>query len=326
MNVVVLGGYRFAGRALIDELLARGHTVAAFNRGNDPLPPGVEHIAGDRDDPSPLAGRTWDVAIDTSGYIPRHLTASAGLLAPNVNRYAFVSTLSVYGFPVDAGADETHPLVELTPGADPDDNRNNETYGMRKALCEAAAEAAMPGRVLAIRAGFIVGPYDYTDRFNVWIERAAHQVAMVVPGPPGGPLQLIDVRDLAAWIVDASEAGLTGPYNVTGPERTAMDVARACVAGTGSSCDVVSVPTDVALAAGIVPWEHLPFWLEPEHDGLMRMDIRKALAAGLRTRPLAETVAATYAWLRTSSHERKVRVPPETERAALETARTRMAT
>jgi 2'-hydroxyisoflavone reductase len=320
MELLLLGGYRFLGRAIVEVAQARGHAVTAFNRGNLTPPPGVETIRGDRDDPAPLAGRRFDAAIDTSGYIPRHVRAAAEVLGDAIQRYIFVSTLSVYADPMAAGCDETGARKTLPAGADADgSDLTIETYGARKALCEDALEAVMPGRNVSVRAGFIVGPHDNTDRFNSWIERAAAGERFLVPGAPDAPIQMIDVRDIAAWIVDAAESRRHGPFNVTSPPGflTALDVARACIAGTGSRAVPVFVASERAKTAGLVPWEHIPFWVEPDIFPLMQMSVDRALATGLTLRPLAETVRDTYAWLRTTDHKRLVVCPPDLEAAAL---------
>ena len=323
MKVLLLGGYRFVGRAIIEAAQARGHIVTAFNRGNAETLPDVEEIRGDRDDPQVLARRSWDAVIDTSGYIPRHVLASAGVLCDLVETYVFVSTLAVYAEPMTVGSDESAARKPFPTGADPNgSDLSAQTYGPRKVLCENALESAVPGRYVAVRAGYIVGPYDNTDRFSSWVERAARSEPFLVPGESDAPLQMIDVRDLAAWILGAAEARLRGPYNVTAPARpyTVLDVARACIAGTGSRAVPAVVPSDAAKAAGLVPGRHIPFWTEPEAYSLMRVNVERALATGLRTRPLVDTVRDTWAWLRTSNHPRQVVCPPELERAAIAAA------
>jgi 2'-hydroxyisoflavone reductase len=320
MDLLLLGGYQFLGRAVIAEAQARGHTVTAFNRGNLAPLPGVTEVRGDRGDPGALAGMRFDAVVDTSGYIPRHVRLAAEALRATVERYVFVSSLSVYADPMPPGCEESAPRKALPDGADPNGgDLSGETYGARKALCEDELDAVMPERNVAVRAGFIVGPHDNTDRFNSWIERAAHGDRFLVPGDPEAPLQMIDVRDLAAWIVGAVEARLHGAYNVTAPATpyTARDVADACIAGTGSRAEPIFVPSDIAKAAGLVPWEHIPFWIEPEIATLMQMNVARAFATGLRVRPLRDTVRDTYAWLRASDHQRRIVCPPELERAAL---------
>ena len=317
MDLLLIGGYKFVGRAVIEAAQGRGHSVSAFNRGSIEAMPGVEAILGDRDDPSALGGRRWDAVIDTSGYVPRHVKSTAELLRDAVETYVFVSSTAVYAQQLP-GNDETAPLSVLPADADPG-VYVREFYSPLKVLCEAAAEAALPGRAVMARAGFIVGPHDNIDRFNSWIVRAARNEPMLVPGAAGAPLQLIDVRDLGAWLVSAAESRLHGPFNVTGPIEpiTVLDAARACIAGTGSAATAVVVPSNVARAAGVVPWEHVPFWNDPADYGLMQANIARAVASGLRTRPLVETVRDTYAWLKTSSEPRKIVCPPELERAAL---------
>jgi 2'-hydroxyisoflavone reductase len=320
LNVLLLGGYRFVGRALIAAAQARGHAVTAFNRGNLAPLPGVERLTGDRDAPAFPDGRRWDVAIDTSGYIPRHVRASATALRERIAQYVFVSSLSVYPFPLPPGLDETAAVAAMPPGADPDDAANMETYGARKAACEAVLAELLPERVLAVRAGFIIGPHDNTGRFNSWIERAARPQPFVVPGDLDQPVQFIDVRDLAEWIVQMAERRASGVYNVTGPERPLRlgAVAQACIDATRSGASLLPIPSAELEAAGVAGWQHLPFWLAPEEYGLMQIDIERALVAGLRFRPLEQTVRETWAWLRASAHERRIVFPPELERALVE--------
>jgi 2'-hydroxyisoflavone reductase len=320
LNVLLLGGYRFVGRALIAAAQARGHAVTAFNRGNLTPLPGVEQLTGDRDAPAFPPDRRWDVVVDTSGYIPRHVRASATALSERIGQYVFVSSLSVYPFPMPPGLDETAAVQAMPAGADPDDAADVETYGARKAACEAALEELLPGRVLAVRAGFIVGPYDNTDRFNSWIERAARPQPFIVPGDPAAPMQLIDARDLAEWIVQMAERRAGGVYNVTGPDRplTAGDVAATCIEATGSAATVLPIASADLEAAGVDGWNQLPFWLAPDEYGIMQINVERALVAGLRFRSLATTVRDTYAWLRASGHPRRVAFPPELERALIE--------
>jgi len=329
LNILLLGGYRFLGRAIIAQAQARGHAVSAFNRGSLTTMPGVEQISGDREAPAFADGRRWDVAIDTSGYIPRHALRSAEALSARVERYVYVSSLSVYPQPIAPGVVETAALAEMPDGRDPDDAADIATYGARKAACEYVIESLLPGRVMIVRAGFIVGPHDNTDRFNSWIERAARPLPyFVIPSNVEGlpqPLQLIDARDLAAWMIGMVEERATGAYNVTGPEQPLQlrDVAQTCIDATGSHGTVLAVPSDELKAAGVVPWEHIPFWLEPDEYGIMQANIDRALATGLRFRPLAETVRDTYAWLQTSGHQRRVVFPPDLEAAAISRFRAR---
>ena len=322
MRILLLGAYRFLGRAVIDRALELGHHVTTFNRGNHPPPAGVEPIFGARDDVSALAQGAWDAVIDTSGQTPGQVERSASLLRDRAAHYTFVSTLSVYAWPPPAGVREDAPLPPLRPGADPEDAANMETYGMRKALAEAAAEAAFPHRALLVRAGFIVGPYDLSDRFVSWLDRAQRGEPMLVPDPDS-PVQVIDVRDLAAWIIEAAERRIAGAFNVTGPDPapTMRTLAQTIVEVTASGAELVPVDTGRARALGIEPWTDITYWNEPADRGVMLADITKALAAGLRFRPLAETVRDTYAWSRSSPHQRRIVFDPDKERAAISALR-----
>jgi 2'-hydroxyisoflavone reductase len=305
MNVLLIGGYRFLGRAIIDCALSRGDRVTAFNRGltwPDGGVPGVELLRGDRvAGLSLLGGRRWDVAIDTSPQIPSSVSASAGYLRDAVEHYTVVSSVSVYPWPMPAGTKETAPVTQLAPGADPDDPAP-ERYGARKVLCEAAAETAMPGRTAAIRAGMIAGPYDYLDRLTYWIERAAGDGDYIVPGRPDRPMQLIDVVDLAEWMLDLAIARRPGAFNATGPISGSLDMAqliKACADVTGGRGRPVWVDDAALLERGIdAGTEPFPYWVERSENGVFEVDLTAARDAGLRTRPLRDTIERTYAWIR----------------------------
>ncbi len=324
MELLVIGGYRFVGRAVIDAALARGHAVTAFNRGSTraAAPSAVEWIAGDRKhDLDALAGRRWDAVVDTCGFGPGPVGAAARALAGRVGHYGFVSSLSVYPWPVAAGTSERAPVDELAPGADPD-GAEVETYGQRKALCERAAEAALPGRVLSLRAGFIVGPHDYMDRFSYWVERAARGGTVLAPGRPDRPLQLIDVADLAEYAVTCAERGTVGPVNLSGPAAgpppTMAELLAACAAAAGGDIEPVWVPDAFLHEAGVREDVDLPYWCDDGESGIFAVDLARARATGLTTRPLLETARRTYAWRR-SLAERTTRqgLGPERERELL---------
>lgn len=298
MNLLILGGTVFVGRALVEAAQSAGHSVTLFNRGksNPDLFPDVTHLRGDRDGGlDALADGTWDAVIDTSGYVPRHVRDSASLLADRVGQYLFISSISVYAMPVAAGADESTAVSTLN---DPTvEEVTGETYGALKALCEQAAESAMPGRVLNVRAGLIVGPYDRTDRFTYWPVRVQRGGTMLAP-PLSSPMQFIDVRDLAAWCITRVEAGDSGTFNVTGPQEphsfgTLIDTCRSAV---DTPAEVVEASEDFLTEHNVAPWSDLPLWLPAHLQGMSRIDVSKAVASGLRFRPLAETVADTLAW------------------------------
>lgn len=301
MDLLILGGTVFLGRHLVDAALAAGHQVTLFNRGqhNPDLYPDVEKLRGDRDGGlGALAGRRWDAAIDTCGYVPRLVRSSAELLAGSVEHYTFISSISVYRDLDQAPVDESSPVGVLV---DPRvEEITGESYGPLKALCEQAAEAAMPGRVLNVRPGLIVGPYDPTDRFTYWPWRVAQGGDVLAPGRPQRRVELIDARDLAGWILRMVEARRTGVFNATGPahELTMGDLLQTCRQASGGDAAFAWVDEAYLLASGVAPWSELPLWLPEADNGVMAVDCRRAMAAGLAFRPLAETVQDTLMWLR----------------------------
>ncbi len=304
MRLLIIGGTVFLGRHLAELALARGHELTLFTRGqhNPELFPAAERLRGDRkSDLAALAGRSWDAVIDTCGYVPRDVRASAEFLAPNVGLYTFISTVSVYPTYERPGIDENEPVGVL---ADPSvEEVTGETYGPLKALCEQAAEAAMPGRVLTIRPGLIVGPHDPTDRFTYWPWRVARGGPFLAPEGPGYLVQYIDVRDLAAWTLTMVEAGRTGVYNATGPAapQPLGELLAACAEAAGVPAAPVWASAAFLEEGGVQPWMELPLWVPdtPEHAGFSQISSAKAVAEGLSFRPTRETCAATLAWART---------------------------
>jgi 2'-hydroxyisoflavone reductase len=301
MNLLLLGGPRFLGRALIEAALAGGHNVTMFNRGrtNPHLFPQVERLHGDRDGQlDALADRRWDVVIDTSGYVPRGVRQSAALLAPNVDRYIFISTISVYREPVSPNAAENAPLAVLAD--ETVEEITGETYGGLKVLCEQAVQDVYGERALIIRPGLIVGPHDPTNRFTYWVTRIAEGGAVLAPDDREAPVQVIDVRDLAEWTLRLAADRAVGVFNATGPavpltlERTLL----ACRAATGSDANLVWVDPQWLLAAGVEPWSEIPLWA-PGSEALNQASIAAARTAGLTFRPLEQTIADTLAWART---------------------------
>lgn len=300
MDLLILGGTIFLGRHLVDAALAAGHQVTLFNRGQHgaELYPQVEKLRGDRDGGlDALAGRRWDAVIDTCGYVPRLVRASAERLAGSVRHYTFISSISVYRDLDQSPVDESSPVGVLADESV--EEVSGETYGPLKALCEQAAEAAMPGRVLNVRPGLIVGPHDPTDRFTYWVWRAALGGAALAPGRPQRRIELIDARDLANWIVRMAEAQRTGVFNATGPqvELTMGDLLETCRQAAGGDAAFTWVDEAYLLANGVTPWSELPLWLPEAGNGVMAVDCQRALAAGLAFRPLAETVQDTLTWL-----------------------------
>jgi 2'-hydroxyisoflavone reductase len=315
LRILLLGGPKFLGRAVIDTALERGHEVTLFNRGTTgaSLYPELERIVGDRDGGlDGLRGREWDAVVDTSGYLPRLVGASAALLADSIGHYVFVSSISVYASFAEV-VDEGSPVAELTEPGSEDVGRD---YGALKALCERAVEDALPGRSASIRAGLIVGPHDPTGRFTYWPHRIARGGDTLVPGPAWRPIQLIDVRDLAAWMLAVAEERLAGPFNATGPTTmgAVVDAARRVAASSARSVEV----DDAFLAAQKVgEWMELPLWVDTRDDAwrhFLEVDASRATAAGLTFRPLDETVTATLTEAETVDG---VGLTPERERELL---------
>jgi 2'-hydroxyisoflavone reductase len=324
MRLLILGGTIFLGRHLVEAALRRGHAVTLFNRGqrNADLFPQVEKLRGNRDgDLEALRGRRWEAVIDTSGYVPRIVRASAELLAEAVEHYTFVSTLSVYADATQVGMDETAPVGVLPDGEVGTEQITPESYGPLKALCEQAAEAAMPGRALVVRPGLIVGPHDPSDRFTYWPARVARGGEVLAPDRPDKPVQLIDARDLAEWMLCVVEAGQTGTFNATGPAATLTmgELLETCRAVTASDATFAWVPEALLLEHNVAAYTELPLWIPSEAAGFDRFDISRALRAGLTFRPLAETVRDTLAWDRSrpADLERRNGLKPAREAALL---------
>jgi 2'-hydroxyisoflavone reductase len=299
MRLLVLGGTKFLGRGIVDAALARGHEVTLFNRGqtNPGLYPDVESILGGRrSDLALLAGREWDAAIDPSGYFPRDLRASTELLRGSVGHYVFVSSISVYAFPFPAGIDESAPLNEVVADAE---EVTGENYGGLKVGCENVVREVFPEAHANVRAGLIVGPHDPTGRFTYWPVRVARGGEVLAPGDPGRAIQVVDVRDLGAWLVDVAEERIVGDFNATSaPTLTMGGLLETCRSVAGSNAELVWMTDEVLLGRGVGTWMELPLWLDAAEAAFLQVDASRALAAGLRCRPLAETVAATLAWAR----------------------------
>jgi len=310
LDMLILGGTGFLGPAVVDEALRRGHSMALFNRGktNTHLFPELEKIRGDREqgigalETAVADGRRWDVVIDTSAYIPGHVEASAGLVTEFARQYVILSTVGVY-------ADHSVPADESSAVAVVDDEwvagirtiRDSlANYGAMKARCEEAAERAMPGRVTAIRPGLIVGPMDRSDRFTYWAVRVARGGEVLAPGDGTDPVQLIDARDLASWILDCIEGQVTGVFNAISPKgRWNMVEMLAGIKGAfNTDARFTWVDTEFLEQLEVAPWTHLPVWIpaKDEYAAFHLVSTEKAVAAGLGFRPLADTARDTVAW------------------------------
>jgi 2'-hydroxyisoflavone reductase len=306
LKLLVLGGTKFLGRHAVDAALAQGHDVTIFTRGetNPDLFPEAEHLTGDRDgNLDALRGREWDGVVDTSGFVPRVVRQSAELLGDAVRRYVFVSSISVYADPSQA-LDESSPVAELE---DPASENVQEDYGALKAAVERVVTEVYGDRGTNVRAGLIVGPYDPTDRFTYWPRRLAEGGDVLAPGDPSAPVQFVDARDLGAWLVHLAEHGPAGTLNATGPAEplTLGELLERTVAAVGSDARLTWVDDQTLVDAEVGPWMELPLWLPgDEHSEMMSADIRRALAAGLRFRPLEETVRDTLAWSREAGEQR----------------------
>lgn len=326
MNILILGGTVFLGRHLIDAALVNGHTVCLFNRGktNADLYPGVEKLHGDRtlvNDLQILQDRHWDAVIDTCGFFPHVVQLSAQALEDSVERYVFISSISVYGEPPsNPGIDENGLVAQLSSKNLED--YQAESYGNRKALCEQVIEAELPGRTLNIRPGLIVGPYDPSDRFTYWPARLQRGGIVLAPGHPDAPVQIIDVRDLAEWTIRLVENQQTGIFNATGPRVPLRmeQVLKTCREVTGSQAEFVWVDDDFLLNHGVTPFTDLPLWLPSFAHAMHRININKALEAELTFRPLSNTIADTLAWdhTRPSDTQRIHGINPERESELLD--------
>jgi nucleoside-diphosphate-sugar epimerase len=301
MDVLVLGGTHHVGRCVVEAALARGDAVTTITRGvSGPPATGAEPLYADRTDAAELAAAIgdgqWDVAIDTWTGAPRAVKDAAALLVERVPRYVYVSSRSVYRWPIPVGVDETAPVVE----ADPDSDQRDD-YAAAKRGGELAALGAFGERALVARAGLILGPYERVGRLPWWLRRLERGGAVLAPGPQDRPLQYIDGRDLAEWILAATAQGVGGVFNtVSRPGHTTtgelLGVAREV---TGSRARLVWVPAATVTAAGVSPWTELPIWVPPDGElaGLHSGDVSAAYGVGLRCRPVTETVSDTWKWL-----------------------------
>lgn len=300
LKVLILGGTSFLGPHLVHELQEKGHKVTLFNRGNKSVEfADVEQLKGDRDGGlDVLKGRKWDLVIDTSGHLPRVVQDSADLLAESADHYTFISTIGVYQDFLGSGIDEGYPVAKL------EDEKSEEitekSYGALKAGCEKVVEKVFAGKTLIIRPGLIVGPLDPTGRFNYWPMRMEKGGEILAPGSPDQPVQFIDVRDLAKWIVAMAERRATGVFNATGPSSvlTLGELLKACQKASKKPSEMIWVSEEFLEENKVQDWSELPLWLSSKRKmpGFMKANIEKAKRAGLTFRPLEETLQDIVAW------------------------------
>jgi len=325
MDILILGGTVFLGRALVEAALEMDHVVTLFNRGksNPDLFPEVEKLIGDRNaDLSTLEGRRWDVAIDTCGYVPRVVKQSTELLANAVDHYTFISSVSVYANLSQPGIDENAPVGVLKDKAT--EEITGETYGPLKALCEQEVLKGLPDRALVIRPGLIVGPHDTSDRFTYWVLRVSQGGDVLVPKPIDLNVEFIDARDLAKWTLHMAEARQTGIYNAVGPGQSHsmeqfLDI---CKMVSESDASFSWVDGEFLLNNKVEPWSDMPMWIpmeHPEFSGIFAVSGDRALKAGLVHRPSTDTIRDTLTWSKTrpKGYEMKAGISREREKQLL---------
>jgi 2'-hydroxyisoflavone reductase len=357
LNILILGGTGFLGPAIVEAAQREGHALTLFNRGQREKVKGTyfegaEHLYGNRDpnkhadeaedklddatkaksakglaevETAIKAGKTWDAVIDTSGYAPRIVKTSTTLLAPATKQYVFISTVSVYAKNDKPNEDESAELAKIDDPTIESMGADFHNYGPLKALCEKAAEEAMPGRVTNIRPGFIVGIRDDSDRFTYWPVRTSEGGELLTPGDPKDPVQYIDVRDLAAFVLTCIKNNTRGIFNATSPSMPWGGIITACVdAAKAVSPDKpaakpVWVPNDWLASNGLPPGS-LPIYIPPDGEdaGFHQRSVAKAVAAGMTIRPTIQTAKEILQWW-PSEVERRVRVTKEMkEKAAKE--------
>jgi 2'-hydroxyisoflavone reductase len=300
MQILIIGGGIFVGRALIEAALAQGHQVTAFSRGNSPLPRAdeIQSILGDRhQDLSALTGQHWDAVIDTCAYRPEDVTALHAAIGSQTGHYTLISSISAYADKRSAGLTESSPLAAAL--ANPGPGVTPENYGPLKAEAERAA--AVFAQTLIIRPGIIAGPYDPTDRFTYWVDLIGQLTDLVVPvALPDSPVQIIDARDLASWLIKLIEAQVTGAFNAVGPqtETTLQSLLTAIARSLGRPLKLHPKTDDALVAAGADPTKDFPLFIpvDAAFGGLFQVDGQKAWASGLTNRAVAATAQDTAAW------------------------------
>jgi 2'-hydroxyisoflavone reductase len=325
MKILIIGGTRFLGRHLVNSARARGHEVTLFNRGqtNPDLFGQVDKIRGDREkDLDQLTGQNWDAVIDTCGYFPRIVRMSAEALKDKVNSYVFISSISVYSDFSKIGIKESDSVGKIED--ETFEEITGESYGPLKALCEKTVQDVYGIHSLIIRPGLIVGPHDPTDRFTYWPVRVAQGGDVLAPDRPDVLTQVVDVRDLSDFIIELIQHNVSGVFNATGPDYelkfgTLLDT---CKLVSASDAKFKWASVEFLNENNVAPWSDMPAWLPDtgEDAGFARVDISKAIHAGLVFRSLEETVSDTIKWASTrpADHEWRAGLKPEREKELLE--------
>jgi 2'-hydroxyisoflavone reductase len=334
LNILILGGTGFTGPFQVKYALGRGHKVTVFNRGKThpgELPKEAEQLLGDRNGQlDALKGRKWDVVIDIPTTLPVWVRDAAQILKGNVDRYIFISTISVFSDNSKPNMDENGPLAEYK-GADAMAETqttlraNMNLYGQLKALSEKEAEKWFPGKALIVRPGLIVGPGDESDRFTYWPVRIEKGGEVLAPGTPNDPVQIIDARDLAEWVIRMAEQGTVGTFNATGPnyKLTMGKMFDEIKGATKSNAAFTWADADFLRAQKVRAWSDMPTWVPPRGDtlGFSLVNVQKAISKGLTFRSIGDTTKATLEWFHKQTPERQAKLraglTPERETAVL---------
>lgn len=316
-TLLVLGGTGFTGPFIVETARARGYAVSIFTRGKTnpdlEFPADVERIRGNRDpkiEPGleALKGRKFDMVIDTSGHVPRHMKASCEILAPNIGHYVYVSSLSAYASHDTPGADESAPLEVLTQETE---DYTGDAFGPLKVLCEKAVTEALPGRSAVVRPGLIVGPRDWSDRFTYWVARVDRGGEVLAPGKPDERVMIIDGRDLADFLVHLASRKTSGVFNAIGPDAdrklTMLAILESAKRASGSDARFTWVSQEFLEANDMRPWSVIPLWAPSNGPlaGFHHRSIAAAVKAGITFRPIDVTVKDTLEFYRAWPEERR---------------------
>jgi 2'-hydroxyisoflavone reductase len=299
MKVLIIGGTKFVGRAIIDVFLAKGYSITMFNRGKtnpDLYKSKVTLIKGDREkDIEKLGEQNWDVVIDTCGYLPRVVKMSVDFLKNKTEKYVFVSSVSVYSSKNKKNVDEQAELATLKDVIA--EEITAETYGGLKVLCEKEVLNAFNDRSIILRPGLIVGPHDPTNRFSYWPVRIRKGGDVLAPGDGEFNVQVVDVRDLADFCQLLIQENEQGIFNVTGLNKTMKQLLDICLTVTSSKGKLHWIDEKWLLKQKVEEWMELPLWISDEkYEFLRKINFEKAIKSGLQFRALETTIIDLLAW------------------------------